>query len=78
MFLRVLGFGGRGGCWERDLVVSIVGIMTWGYYLCKWIIVSFLCTYIKVGFYSHAKDTLLLVSFRNCNVYLPHIENCVY
>jgi len=28
---------------------SIVGIMTWGYY--KWIIISCLCTHIKLGFF---------------------------
>jgi len=33
---------GRG----RYLVVPIVGTMTWGYY--KWIIISFLCTRVKV------------------------------
>jgi len=44
----------------RDLVVPIVGTMTWGYY--KWIIISFLCTRVKVGFYSYAKDMLLLVT----------------
>jgi len=32
--------------------------MTSGYY--KWIIISFLCTRVKVGFYSYAKDMLLL------------------
>jgi len=45
---------GGWGWWERDLILSIVGIMTWGYY--KWIIISFLCTHVKVGFYSYAKD----------------------
>ena len=40
--------------------VSIVGSMTWGYY--KWIIISFLCTRVKVGFYSYAKGMLLLVT----------------
>jgi len=46
---------------ERDLVVPIAGIMTWDYY--KWIIISFLCTCVKVGFYSYAKDKLLLVAY---------------
>ena len=45
---RVLGVG-----WgERDLVVSIVRAMNWGCY--ERIIVSFLCTYVKVGYYSYA------------------------
>jgi len=44
----------------QDLVVSIVGTMSWGYY--RWIIISFLCTCVKVGFYSYAKDMLLLVT----------------
>jgi len=44
-------FEGIGG-WvgeERDLVVSIVGTVTWGCY--EWIIVSCLYTYVKVGYY---------------------------
>ena len=41
---------------ERDLVVSVVGTMTWGCY--KWIIISCLCTYVQVGCYSNAKDIL--------------------
>jgi len=50
------------GVWVggRDLVVPIAGFMIWGYY--KWIIISFLCTRVKVGFYSFAKDMLLLVA----------------
>ena len=53
---RVLGLG-----WgERDLVVSIVGTVTWGCY--KWIIITCLCTYVKVGYYSHGKDMLQIVS----------------
>jgi len=48
---------GRGG---KISFVPTVGIMTWGYY--KWIIISFLCTRVKVGFYSSAKDMLLLVT----------------
>jgi len=47
VFESIGGWGGR--AWrERDLVVSIVGIKTWGY--CKWIIISFPCTHVKVGF----------------------------
>jgi len=53
----VWGLGGGGG---RDLVVPIAGLTTWGYY--KWIIISFLCTHVKVGFYSCANDMLLLVA----------------
>ena len=63
MFFGVLWVGrGRGGEGERDLVVPIVGTMTWGYY--KRVIISFLrtCTCVKVGFYSYAKDVLLLVA----------------
>ena len=52
-----VGVGWGGG---RDLVVPIVGTMTWGYY--KWIIISFLCTRVKVGFYSYAKNMLLLLA----------------
>ena len=52
-----LGGGGKG---SEISFVSTVGTMTWGYY--KWIIVSFLCTRVKVGFYSYAKDILLLVT----------------
>jgi len=52
-----LGGGGEGG---EISFVSIVGTMTWGYY--KWIIVSFLCTRVKVGFYSYDKGMLLLVT----------------
>jgi len=50
-------FGGIGG-WVRgrDLVVSIVGTVTWGCY--DWIIVSCLCTYVKVCYYSYAKAML--------------------
>jgi len=40
--------------------VSIVGTMTWGDY--KWIIFSFLCTRVRVAFYSYAKDLLLLIT----------------
>jgi len=58
-FLGIWGLGG-GGEGGRDLVVPIVGTMTWGYY--KWIIIIFLCTRVKVGFYSYAKDMLLLVT----------------
>jgi len=48
--LRVLGVG-----WgERDLVVSTVVTVTWGSY--EWIIISRLCTYVKVCYYSYAKD----------------------
>ena len=48
--------------WVRgpDLVVPVVGTMTWGYY--KWIIISFLRTRVKVGFCSYAKGMLLLVA----------------
>jgi len=53
----VLGGRGEGA---RSCFVSIVGTMTWGYY--KWIIISFLCTCVKVGFYSYAKDVLLLLT----------------
>ena len=55
-------FGGWVGEGEGGEIsfVSIVGTMTWGYY--KGIIISFLCTRIKVGFYSYAKDMLLLVT----------------
>ena len=50
VLFRVLGVG-----WgERDLVVSTVGTVTWGCY--EWIIISCLCTYVKVGYYSYAKD----------------------
>ena len=52
-----LGGGGEG---ERDLVVSIVRTMTWGCY--KWIIISCLCTHVKVGYYFYAKDMLQLVA----------------
>ena len=55
----VLGSGGGGEGGEIS-VFSIVGTMTWGYY--KWIISSFLCARVKVGFYSYAKDVLLLVN----------------
>jgi len=54
---RVLGVGGGGG---RDLVVSIVGTVTWGCY--ESIIISCLCAYVKVGYYSYAKDMLYIVS----------------
>jgi len=53
-----VGWGREGG---GDLVVPVVGTMTWGYY--KWIVISFLFTRVKVGFYSYAKDMLLLVAF---------------
>jgi len=33
----------------------------WGYY--TWIIISFLCTRVKVGFFSYAKDMLNSVAF---------------
>ena len=50
-----LGYWGVG--WgEQDLVVSVVGTMTWGCY--EWIIISCLCTYVKVVYYSNAKDML--------------------
>ena len=50
---------GRGG---GDIsFVSIAGNMAWGYY--KWIIISFLCTRVKVGLYSYAKCMLLVVTF---------------
>ena len=45
---------------EGDLVFSVVGTMTWGCY--KKIIISCLCTYIQVGYYSNAKDMLQIVS----------------
>jgi len=56
------GIGGldgvkRGG--ERDLVVSIVGTVTSGCY--EWIIISCLCTYVKVGYYSYAKDVIISI-----------------
>jgi len=51
-----LGWGRGGG---RDLV-PIVGTMTWDYY--KWIIISFVCTRVKVGLDAYAKDMLLLVA----------------
>ena len=55
------GIGGWVGGGEGEIsFVSIVGTMTWDYY--KWIIISFLCTRVKVGFYSYAKDMLLLVT----------------
>ena len=48
------GYWSLGGGGEGDEIsfVSIVGTMTWDYY--KWIIISFLCTRVKVGFYSYA------------------------
>jgi len=49
-----------GGEGDEFSSFPIVGTMTWGYY--KWIIISFLCTNVKVGFYSYAKDRLLLVA----------------
>ena len=52
--------GGREGEGGEISFVSIVGVMTWGY--CRWIIISFLCTRVKVGFYSYVKDMLLLVT----------------
>ena len=54
-----LGYWLLGGG-ERDLVVSIVGTITHGCY--EWIIISCLCTYVKVGYYSYAKYMLQLVS----------------
>ena len=48
---RVLGVG-----WGEWDLVSIVGAMTLGCY--KWINMSCLCTYVKVGYYSYAKDML--------------------
>jgi len=59
VFLGIRRLGGEGEGGEISFV-SIVGTMTWGYY--KGIIISFLCTRIKVGFYSYAKDMLLLVT----------------
>ena len=57
VFFWVLGVGwGRGG--GEISFVSIVGTMTWGYY--KWIIISFLCTRVKVDFDSYAKVMLLV------------------
>jgi len=53
-----VGWGEGGG--GRDLVVPVADTMTWGCY--KWIIISFLCTLVKVGFYSYAKGVLLLVT----------------
>ena len=54
-------FWGIGVWWgERDLVVSIVGTMTWGCY--KLIILSCLCTYVQVGCYFNAKDMLTNIS----------------
>jgi len=55
VFFGYWGLGGGGG--GEISFVSIVGTMTWGYY--KWIIISFLCTRVKVGFYSYAKHMLL-------------------
>jgi len=34
------------GWGERDLIVSLVGTMTYSYY--KWINISFLCTYLML------------------------------
>ena len=49
---------GRG----RDLVCFNSGYHGyWGYY--TWIIISFLCTRVKVGFFSYAKDMLNSVAF---------------
>jgi len=59
VFLGIGGCGGKEGV-GRDLIFSIVGTMTWGYY--KWIIISFLRTRVKVGFCSYAKGMLLLVA----------------
>jgi len=61
-FFGVLGVGwGKGGDGGEISFVSIVGYQGyWGYY--KWIIISYLCTRVKVGFYSYAKGMLLLVS----------------
>ena len=55
----LLGYWGLGGG-ERDLVVSIVGTMTWGCY--EWIIIICVCAYVKVGYYSYAEDMLQIVS----------------
>jgi len=53
--LRVLGVG-----WgEQDLVVSIVGYHDLGLLQVNY---HYLCTYVKVGYYSYAKDMLQLVS----------------
>ena len=56
------------GWGERDLVVSIVGTMTWGCY--KWIIISCLCTYVNVGYYSNAKDMLKIVYLKLGHMYI--------
>ena len=53
--LRVLGFE----CEERDLVVSIVRTNIYGCF--KWIIIICLCTYVKVGYYSYAKDSFISI-----------------
>ena len=53
-----LGRGGEGG---QDLICFNSGYHGyWEYY--KWIIISFLCTRVEVGFYSYAKGMLLLVT----------------
>ena len=54
-----VGIGGWEGE-ERDLVVTIVGTLTWGCY--KWIIISCLCTYARVCYHSYASciPTVLL------------------
>jgi len=60
VFFGLLGVWGRGGERRGRDLVPIVGTMTWGYY--KWIIISFLCTRVKVCFCSYAKGMLLLVT----------------
>jgi len=61
VFFGYWGLGGGGG--GEILFVSKVGTMTRGFY--KWIIISFLCTRVKVGFCSYAKGMLLLVTLVN-------------
>ena len=56
-----VGWGLGGGGEGRSFVALIVDTMTRGYY--KWIIISFLCTRVKMGFYSYAKNMLLIVTF---------------
>jgi len=60
VFFGFWGLVGEGWGEGRDRTVSVVGTMTWDYY--KWIIISVLCTRVKVGFYSYAKGMLLLVT----------------
>jgi len=59
----VLAVGWWRGGGKRFLVVPTVGTMTGGYY--KWVVISFLCIRVKVGFYSYAKYVLLLVTLIN-------------